>query len=98
MAKDPICGMEVDEGNAIKFENKGETYFFCSQHCKDKFVKKQGGEQKAASHCCHSKHEKVKSKGGHDFKYVCPMHPDIGSSQPGDCTKCGMPQIGRAHV
>lgn len=28
MPKDPICGMEVEEGKAVKLEKNGETYFF----------------------------------------------------------------------
>src|SRR6516165_6224768 len=23
-------------------------------------------------------------------KYTCPMHPEVVSDQPGDCSKCGM--------
>ena len=23
-------------------------------------------------------------------QYVCPMHPDVVSSEPGECSKCGM--------
>lgn len=23
-------------------------------------------------------------------KYVCPMHPDVQSDEPGECPKCGM--------
>jgi hypothetical protein len=23
--------------------------------------------------------------------YVCPMHPEVKSEQPGKCPKCGMP-------
>ena len=23
-------------------------------------------------------------------QYVCPMHPDVGSNTPGNCTRCGM--------
>ncbi len=38
MPKDPICGMEVIEDKAIKLEKDGQAYFFCSQHCKDKFA------------------------------------------------------------
>jgi len=40
MAKDPVCGMDVDEENAtIKSEYKGETYYFCSEGCKTSFDK-----------------------------------------------------------
>jgi len=40
MAKDPICGMRVDE-KAAKFKSdyKGKTYYFCSQTCKTTFDK-----------------------------------------------------------
>jgi len=38
MTKDPICGMEVDKNKAIKVTKDGQDYFFCSQHCKDKFM------------------------------------------------------------
>ena len=40
MAKDPICGMSVDEKSALKYKKGGRTYYFCSQACLDKF--KQG--------------------------------------------------------
>lgn len=40
MAKDPVCGMFVDESeNALKAEVKGTTYFFCAQTCLDTFTK-----------------------------------------------------------
>ena len=39
MARDPICGMEVDEKKA-KFSTvkNGKKYFFCSKNCYDKFL------------------------------------------------------------
>ena len=40
MAKDPVCGMNVDEKKAAAtYEYKGITYYFCSVGCRDKFVK-----------------------------------------------------------
>lgn len=40
MAKDPVCGMEVDEKKAAaKSEYKGKTYYFCSRGCKVAFDK-----------------------------------------------------------
>jgi YHS domain-containing protein len=40
MAKDPICGMNVDEKTAkIKSEHKGKTYYFCAPGCKSTFDK-----------------------------------------------------------
>lgn len=51
MAKDPVCGMEVDpKGAGSKAEYKGETYYFCAAGCKaafekspEKFAQGQGG-------------------------------------------------------
>ncbi len=38
MAKDPVCGMEVDEKSAAaKSEHMGKTYYFCSPGCKKTF-------------------------------------------------------------
>jgi len=40
MAKDPICGMEVDEATAEhKAEYNGKTYYFCAAGCKEEFEK-----------------------------------------------------------
>ena len=30
---DPVCGMKVDRGKAVKREIGGETFYFCSEHC-----------------------------------------------------------------
>jgi Cu+-exporting ATPase len=36
--KDPVCGMDIDpDGAAAKTEYKGQTYYFCSAACHDKF-------------------------------------------------------------
>ncbi len=40
MAKDPVCGMEVDERTATnKSQYQGQTYYFCSPGCKQSFDK-----------------------------------------------------------
>lgn len=40
MAKDPVCGMEVDEKTAAgKSEYQGKTYYFCAPGCKQAFDK-----------------------------------------------------------
>ncbi len=39
MAKDPVCGMEVDEKSKFKSEYMGKTYYFCSQLDKASFDK-----------------------------------------------------------
>jgi Cu+-exporting ATPase len=38
MAKDPVCGMQVDEKQAAgKSEYQSKTYYFCSPGCKQRF-------------------------------------------------------------
>ena len=37
MAKDPICGMTVDETTALRAERDGQTFYFCSEHCRKQF-------------------------------------------------------------
>ncbi|MBZ0166286.1 MAG: YHS domain-containing protein [Candidatus Omnitrophica bacterium] len=54
MAKDPVCGMTVDEKNAIQGQKDNKTYYFCSTNCKVNFLSKPAGnesEDKSKS-CC----------------------------------------------
>jgi YHS domain-containing protein len=38
MAKDPVCGMEVNENDAqFTANHEGKTFYFCSDECKQKF-------------------------------------------------------------
>ena len=38
MAIDPVCGMQVDKGNAAASSVlEGHSYFFCSTGCRRKF-------------------------------------------------------------
>lgn len=38
MAKDPVCGMDVDPASAAgSSEYKGKTYYFCAMSCKKSF-------------------------------------------------------------
>jgi YHS domain-containing protein len=38
MAKDPVCGMDVDPKTAsAQSEYQGTTYYFCCQGCKTEF-------------------------------------------------------------
>ena len=40
MAKDPVCGMEVEEQNAAATSQyNNQTYYFCCMHCKESFDK-----------------------------------------------------------
>jgi YHS domain-containing protein len=55
MAKDPVCGMQVDEKKAAASSvYRGTTYYFCSPGCKaafDKSPEKLSGE--AGTHAGH---------------------------------------------
>ena len=38
VAKDPVCGMQVNERQArLTAEHNGREYYFCSPDCKKKF-------------------------------------------------------------
>ncbi len=65
MAKDPICGMDVDINKAAaKSEYEGKTYYFCAPGCKTEFDKNParylGGQEQGSTSdhnhggsCCH---------------------------------------------
>jgi Cu+-exporting ATPase len=43
MAKDPVCGMTVDENKAAATAtHQGSTYYFCAAGCKSAFEKDPG--------------------------------------------------------
>ena len=58
MAKDPICGMMVDEKKAkFKSDYNGKTYYFCAPSCKSTFDKDpakyaSGSGGKSGGGCC----------------------------------------------
>ena len=38
MAKDPVCGMDVDEATSMHTAQRdGQTYYFCAPGCKKAF-------------------------------------------------------------
>ncbi|UCD55858.1 MAG: permease [Candidatus Omnitrophota bacterium] len=51
MAKDPICGMPVNEKTGLKLASGGKTYFFCSEHCLRKFAKEHSVPEKEVATC-----------------------------------------------
>lgn len=84
-AKDPVCGMDVDpEKTDLKYEYKGEQYFFCSRHCLEKFRKYPekiiGGEARPD----------IETPAPQGAIYTCPMDPEVKQEGPGSCPKCGM--------
>jgi P-type Cu+ transporter len=93
MATDPICHMTVDEKTALKGTRDGQVFYFCSLHCKEKFLSEVVTKTKLS--------ETIKKVQVHEV-YTCPMHPEVRQDGPGDCPKCGMPleplnPIGQDH-
>ena len=39
MARDPVCGMQVDEKSGVKSVVGGKEVYFCCSHCKSRFDK-----------------------------------------------------------
>ncbi|VAW17401.1 Lead, cadmium, zinc and mercury transporting ATPase; Copper-translocating P-type ATPase, partial [hydrothermal vent metagenome] len=82
MAKDPVCGMNVDRhAGKPSLEHGGATYHFCSTGCHDKFkadpAKYKDGPPRA-------------EPAPEGTVYTCPMHPEIEQVGPGECPICGM--------
>ena len=55
MAKDPVCGMNVNEKQATTAAHGGKTYYFCSRCCSwecgeepDRFVPAPAGVRSAS--------------------------------------------------
>src|SRR3989454_1617349 len=94
-AKDPVCAMMVDPHNAAGvYEYKGQTYFFCSIGCREKFKadpERFLNHEPAAPIGIHRgpKRQLVASEIV-SVTYTCPMHPEIVRDKPGACPICGM--------
>lgn len=57
MAIDPICGMKVNEKDGLSVIHDGQSVFFCSAHCRERFIKEQGISTPAEiAACCHDQH------------------------------------------
>ena len=51
---DPICGMTVDPATALHAERDGKTSYFCSDHCRKKWLAMPAGAKSKdeAEECC----------------------------------------------
>jgi Cu+-exporting ATPase len=52
--KDPICGMTVNAATAIHAEREGETFYFCGDQCRQKFLSKSASAkpESTTGGCC----------------------------------------------
>ena len=70
MAIDPICGMTVDQTTARRVERDGTTVYFCSEHCRQKFLAgagKTGSEPSAHAPARHGAAPKAQRTAGGRF-------------------------------
>lgn len=88
MAIDPICHMEVDEATALRTERDGETFYFCSDHCRTKFSSQTADDLVSLDSAIQGRADNSSSPEG--TIYTCPMHPEVEQDHPGSCPKCGM--------
>jgi Cu+-exporting ATPase len=70
------------ETTGRRYEHDGRTYFFCSDHCLAKF------KESPDTYLSESLGETTAALPG--TEYTCPMHPEVLTSEPGDCPICGM--------
>ncbi|MDT8384144.1 MAG: heavy metal translocating P-type ATPase [Gammaproteobacteria bacterium] len=84
-ARDPVCGMTVEPAKAAaQAEHDGSRYYFCSQHCHDKFIEQP-------SHYTGTGQAGRKAPPEAEAAiFTCPMHPEVEQPGPGACPKCGM--------
>ena len=78
---DPVCDMTVSPDVKYSYLHADKQYFFCSDHCLQKFKAnpEQYLEKKTAPPL-----EKTSGEG----TYTCPMHPEVIQDHPGSCPKC----------
>jgi Cu+-exporting ATPase len=80
---DPVCGMTIAPEDAVgHVEHQGQTHYFCSQYCLDRF------KANPAAFVDGSKPKR--STTAQAGEYTCPMHPEVRQQGPGSCPKCGM--------
>ena len=96
IAIDPVCGMTVNpETAAASYEHEGQSYYFCSTHCLNKFRDNPArflNKTKAAipSQPVGIRKEPTTNATPVVETYTCPMHPQIVRDAPGNCPICGM--------
>ena len=75
VVKDPVCGMSIDPTTAkFSAEHAGETHYFCSVKCHDKF--------KADPAAYLTEADLVPQADASGTIYTCPMHPQIAGNIP----------------
>ena len=80
---DPVCGMTVDPKSAAgSFEYKGQTYYFCSAHCLNKFRQDAESFIKEPTETTALEPPETQPKTLSQPGYTCPMHPEVKQERP----------------
>ncbi len=77
MVIDPICCLTVDESTECRTYFNGGMVYFCSDHCREKFLSASVTE----------KHKRTHQEIG---AHTCARHPELWQEDPCDCPKCLM--------
>ncbi len=90
---DPICLMEIVPEEAVgSYDYQGETYYFCSSFCLERFRESPAKFLAGGSEVITHKEEAPATvpPPPPGAEYICPMDPEIRQNHPGACPKCGM--------
>ena len=72
--------MQVDEATAPSAVRGGQTFYFCGEHCRRKFLGLAPPSPPATV----------------GASYYCPMCEGVESDEPGACPRCGMALVASA--
>ena len=85
--RDPVCGMAVTLESRHHHDYRAQTYYFCCNGCRQKFVASPetyvDSDGKALP-------RKSGVAGAPGTAYICPMCPEVRESKPVPCPSCGM--------
>src|SRR5215813_14496923 len=90
---DPVCHMSVDPRSAAgSFTFQGETYYFCSTHCLQRFRANPENFINSATPPQEKPVSIGRSQQPHKEAslFTCPMHPEVRVNHDVPCPKCGM--------
>ncbi len=97
---DVVCGMTVARNSRHQAEYQGQTYFFCSDHCRKRFEAEpalfldrpleESEQERESDRAPAAEQRAAGSVTSGAIEYTCPMHPQIVQDGPGTCPICGM--------
>jgi len=91
LVRDPVCGMTfAPEKAKATSQHDGETIYFCSPGCKQKFDADPERYLHPAEHAHDRQRPAPQPPAGAVAEWTCPMHPEIVRDRPGSCPICGM--------